>query len=279
MLAPAQRFSSRVENYVRFRPGYPVELIDLLRRECGLTADSVVADVGSGTGKLTELLLQSGCAVLAVEPNREMREAGERLLSAFPRFTSVAAPAEETTLSERSVDLVTAGQAFHWFDRPRARAEFARILKPGGQVMLIWNDRRTESTPFLIAYEKLLRDFATDYAQVNHRNIDLAALREFFGGEPQLKIFPYSQRFDFAGLKGRLLSSSYAPEQGQPRHEPMIERLRQVFDAHQQDGEVSFDYDTLVYFGPLTPQAPTCEGGRTEVIGQRSEVRDQPSGF
>jgi SAM-dependent methyltransferase len=252
MLTPTQRFSSRVENYVRYRPGYPGELIELLQRECGLTAESVVADIGSGTGKLTELLLQSGCSVFAVEPNQEMREAGERLLKSFPRFTSIGTPAEETTLPAQSVDLITAGQAFHWFDRRRARAEFARILKPGGSVALIWNDRRTDATPFLIAYEKLLRDFATDYEQVNHRNIDLPVLREFFGGEPKLKTFPYSQRFDFPGLKGRLLSSSYAPDQGQPKHEEMLQRLREIFEAHQQAGEVAFDYDTLVYHGRLS---------------------------
>ena len=226
-------------------------MIELLRRECSLTTESLVADVGSGTGKLTELLLQTGCRVLGVEPNREMRVAGERLFLSSARFTSIAAPAEETGLPAASVNLITAGQAFHWFDRPRTRAEFARILKPGGQVVLIWNDRRTESTPFLIAYEKLLHDFATDYEQVNHRNIDLAMLRKFFGGEPKLKTFPYSQRFDFPGLKGRLLSSSYAPDQDHPKHGAMLERLRRVFDEHQQAGEVTFDYDTLVYYGRL----------------------------
>lgn len=216
-LAPVQRFSSRVENYVRYRPGYPSELIELLRRECGLTADSVVADIGSGTGKLAELLVGLGCTVFGVEPNVEMRETGERLLKHFPCFISIAATAEATSLSPGSIDLITASQAFHWFDRSRARAEFVRILKPRHPVALIWNDRRTDATPFLMAYEQLLRDFATDYAEVNHRNIDSAMLRKFFGDEPRLTKFPYSQRFDFAGLQGRLLSSSYAPEQGQPK--------------------------------------------------------------
>ena len=251
MLTPIQRFSNRVENYVRYRPGYPAGLIEVLRQECGLTGDSVVADIGSGTGKLTELLLNTGCAVLAVEPNPEMRAAGERLRQRFPRFLSVAATAEATTLGPGSVELITAGQAFHWFDRPRARAEFMRILRPGGSVALIWNDRRTDATPFLKAYEKLLRDFATDYEQVNHRNIDFTMLREFFGTEPRLVKFPYSQLFDFAGLQGRLLSSSYAPERGQPKHEAMLRSLRQIFDEHQRGGEASFDYDTLVYHGRL----------------------------
>jgi SAM-dependent methyltransferase len=246
MLTPTQRFSSRVDDYVRYRPGYPIEVIGLLRRECGLAAGSVVADIGSGTGKLTGLLLQSGCAVFGIEPNLDMREAGERLLQAFPRFTSIAAPAEATTLPDASIDLVTAAQAFHWFDRARVRAEFARILKPGGQLVLIWNDRRTQGTSFLSAYEKLLHDFATDYEQVSHRNLDLATLRDFFGHEPEAEAFPSSQRLDFDGLKGRLLSASYTPARGQPRHDAMIESLRRIFDEHQQGGEVSFDYDTRV---------------------------------
>jgi len=251
MLAPTQRFSSRVENYVRYRPGYPAGVLELLRTECGLSPESVVADIGSGTGKLTELLLESGCRVLGVEPNTEMRQAAERALGDNSRFTSIAAAAEVTTLPDECAYLIVAGQAFHWFDRERCRDEFVRILKPGGWVVLIWNDRRTDATPFLAAYETLLREFATDYEQVNHRNIDVNALREFFRVELKLRKFPYAQCFDFDGLKGRLLSSSYAPEPGQPNHEAMLTRLREIFDVHQQDGRVAFDYDTLVYYGQL----------------------------
>jgi SAM-dependent methyltransferase len=181
-----------------------------------------------------------------------MREAGEQLLKSNPRFTNVAACAEATTLTDQNVDLIVAGQAFHWFDRERSRAEFLRILKPGGWVALIWNDRRTDSTPFLVAYEALLRGLGTDYEQVNHRNIDATLLRRFFGAEPGLGKFPYTQWFDFEGLKGRLLSSSYAPEPGQPKHDAMLADLRQIFDAYQQDGRVAFDYDTLIYYARLT---------------------------
>jgi SAM-dependent methyltransferase len=252
MLAPTQRFSSRVENYVRYRPGYPVGIIDLLRDECGLSADTVIAEIGSGSGKLTELLLPCGNRIFGVEPNQEMRAAGERLLGANPRFTSVAAAAEATMLRDESVDLVVVGQAFHWFDRERCREEFLRILRPGGWVVLIWNDRRTDATPFLTAYETLLRDFATDYEQVNHRNIDAGTLRQFFRAEPKLKSFSYTQQFDFEALKGRLLSSSYAPEQGQSKYDAMLARLRQIFTTHQQGDQVAFLYDTLVYYGKLT---------------------------
>jgi ubiquinone/menaquinone biosynthesis C-methylase UbiE len=252
MLASTQRFSSRVDNYLRYRPGYPREVIELLQAERGLNSNSVVADIGAGTGKLTELLLPHAKQVFAMEPNLEMRAAGERLLKSYPQFISVAGTAEATTLPEQSVDLIVAGQAFHWFDGARTRVEFERILKPAGSVALLWNDRRTDATPFLAAYETLLRDFATDYAQVNHRNVDLATLRQFFGAAPALKSFSYTQHFDLAGLKGRLLSSSYAPEPGHPEHDAMLGRLRQIFSSHQQGGQVAFAYDTLVYSAKLT---------------------------
>jgi SAM-dependent methyltransferase len=250
MLAPTQRFSSRVDNYVRFRPGYPGELVDYLRTECGLTKQAAIADIGSGTGKLTELFLRNGNPVMAVEPNQEMREAGERLLAKFPNFTSVAGTAETTTLPDRSVDFIAAGQAFHWFKPEPTRAEFQRILKPGGPVLLIWNDRR-KSTPFLKAYEKLLHEFGTDYKQVNHRNVGPEALLGFFRAEPKLKTFPYAQHFDFEGLKGRLLSSSYVPEAGQPKYDGMLAELRRIFDAHQTGGQVAFEYDSLLYWRSL----------------------------
>jgi SAM-dependent methyltransferase len=246
------RFSSRVDNYVRYRPGYPAEIIDLLRRECALSKDSLMADIGSGTGKLTELFLENGNRVFGVEPNREMREAGERLLKRFPHFRSVDGKAEATTLPDHSVDFIVVGQAFHWFDLKACRLEFSRILKAGGQVVVIWNDRLVATTYFLAAYDGLLREFSTDYEQVNHRRFnDGEAIRSFFGDEAHLKNFKNAQQFDFEGLKGRLLSSSYAPEAGQPKHDEMIAALKRIFEAHQKDGRVVFEYETHVYYGQL----------------------------
>jgi SAM-dependent methyltransferase len=249
-LDPTKRFSNRVENYARYRPGYPTEMIDLLRDECGLTEDSVIADIGSGTGKLSEIFLKVGCRVFGIEPNKEMRQAGERMK--FANFTSVDATAEATTLSNHSVDFITAGQAFHWFDHERCRIEFLRILKPGGWAVIIWNDRSNDATPFLTDYEKLLQEFGTDYAQANHRRVDKPeTIRAFFGNEPRFKSFHNVQRFDFEGIKGRLLSSSYAPEAGQPRHEEMLAALKRIFETRQKNGEVSFEYNTHVYYGHL----------------------------
>ena len=252
MTNPTSRFSSRVENYSKYRPSYPPAVADLLQSECGLHAGSRVADIGSGTGLLAELLLKRGCQVFGVEPNREMREAGERLLSGYTNFTSVDGTAEATTLPDHSVGFVTAGQAFHWFDRARARVEFARILLPDGWVVLMWNDRQTATTPFLSAYEQLLLTYALDYAAVNHKQIDEAVLGDFFSaGGFKTATFANRQIFDFAGLKGRLLSSSYTPEPGHSSYEPILEHLGAIFAAHQKHGKVAFEYVTVVFYGQL----------------------------
>jgi SAM-dependent methyltransferase len=252
MTDATQRFSSRVENYIKYRPGYPNEVVETLRNECGLTSDSIVADVGSGTGILTEMFLRNGNAVYGIEPNREMREAAERLLKDYPRFRSVAARAEETTLDDAGVDFVTAGQAFHWFDREKTRREFARILKSQGWIALIWNERVTITTPFLVAYEQLLKDYSIDYEQVDHRRIDDDVIRDFFGsGQFRLKQFKNVQVFDYEGVKGRLLSSSYAPEEGSPNYEPMLAELERIFQTYQDEGRVVFEYVTQMYYGQL----------------------------
>lgn len=249
---PTRRFSGRVENYVKYRPTYPPEFVELLRDECELTRASVVADVGSGTGIMSGLFLKEGCRVYGIEPNREMREAGERLLKGYSNFTSVNATAEATTLDDASVDFVTAGQSFHWFDITRTRAEFVRVLKRGGSVVLVWNERRVDTTPFLRAYENLLLARGTDYQQIMHQHLDEEVLRRFFGaGGVRLKTFENRQVFDFEGLKGRVLSSSYVPAPDHPDHALLMRELAAVFDAHEKRGHVSFDYDTKIYYGSL----------------------------
>jgi SAM-dependent methyltransferase len=245
------RFSDRVENYVRYRPGYPQEVLDLLRSECDMATTHVIADIASGTGIWTRMLLENGNTVFAVEPNADMRQAGEKLLAGFPKFSSVAGTAEATLLPDASVDFVTAAQAAHWFDRVSARREFRRILNPGGWLVLLWNERLTEATPFLRDYEQLLLTYATDYEEVRHeRTTD--AVNEFFDPQPyQASTFPMRQEFDYAGLEGRLLSSSYAPGPGHPKHAPMLRELRRVFDHRAVNGRVSFEYRTRVYYGQL----------------------------
>src|SRR5579863_1072695 len=243
------RFSDRVENYVRYRPGYPREAMCALRDECGLSSSHVIADIASGTGIWTRALLENGNPVFGVEPNAEMRAAGEGQLAEFPKFTSVAGTAEATTLPDASVGFVTAAQAAHWFDRAGSRREFARILKPGGWLVLLWNERLTDSTPFLREYEQLLLTYGTDYAEVRHeRTTD--AVNEFFDPAPfQERTFDLRQEFDYAGLEGRLLSSSYVPAPEDPKYAPMLCELRRIFDEHAVDGLAIFDYKTRVYFG------------------------------
>ena len=245
------RFSDRVENYVRYRPGYPSDVLRVLENACGLAPDHLIADIASGTGIWSRMLLENSNPVFGVEPNAEMRQAGERLLAEFPKFTCVAGTAEATTLLGASIDFVTAAQAAHWFDRERARHEFVRILKPGGWLVLLWNERLTDSTAFLRDYEQLLLSFGTDYEDVRHeRTTD--AVNEFFDPAPYKEhVFPMRQEFDYAGLEGRLLSSSYAPGPEHVNHAPMLRELRRIFETHAESGRVNFDYKTRAYFGRL----------------------------
>ncbi|HKO98437.1 MAG TPA: class I SAM-dependent methyltransferase [Pyrinomonadaceae bacterium] len=246
------RFSTRVENYIKFRPGYPKELLTILKTDCGLTESSTIADVGSGTGILSELFLRNGNRVFGVEPNEPMRAAGERLLSSFAEFVSIEGSAEATTLDSKSVDFITAGQAFHWFDRDAAKTEFKRILKPKGWVVLVWNERLTESTAFLREYEKLLLQYGTDYQEIRHENVE-NEIAGFFSPQPfQLQNLPNLQRFDLEGLKGRVFSSSYVPEPGHPKFAPLESRLVEIFNIHNQGGEVAFEYVTKIFYGQLS---------------------------
>jgi SAM-dependent methyltransferase len=250
---PTQRFSDRVAHYAKSRPGYPPAFYDFLQHDLPLPADAAIADVGSGTGLSARPLLDRGLTVYAVEPNAPMRAAAESALASFANFHSVDATAESTTLPDQSVDVVLAAQAFHWFDRRRARAEFARILRPAGHVVLVWNERRLDATPFLRAYERLLQTFATDYAQVRHENVDADQIAAFFAPQAfQTRTFENRQDFDYQGLESRLLSSSYTPAIDDPRRAPMLAELRQIFDRHQRAGTVAFEYDTRAHIGRLS---------------------------
>jgi SAM-dependent methyltransferase len=246
-----ERFSSRVDDYIRYRPTYPSAIVDLLEEECGLTPQSVIADIGSGTGKLSQILLDNGNLVIGVEPNSGMREAAETILADYKTFQSVDGSAEATTLPDASVNFVLAGQAFHWFDPVKSKLECKRVLKPNGWVALIWNERRVETTPFLRAYEQLLLTFGTDYQEVRHDS-GTALIEGFFApNKPKTAQFFNFQKFDLAGLTGRLRSSSYTPEPSDPRFEPMITKLKNIFNEHQEAGWVQFEYDTRVFYERL----------------------------
>jgi len=243
-----ERFSDRVENYVKFRPGYPPEVLRLLRDEMGMTPASVVADIGSGTGISAKVFLKNGNTVYAVEPNDAMRSAAEEWLSEFPRLRSWKGAAEATGLDDGSVDFVTAAQAFHWFERENARKEFLRILKPGGYVVLIWNERQLNTTPFLRDYEQFMLKFADDYIAVRHENIDRESLKAFFQREFRTRVFSNAQELDFDGLLGRVLSSSYMPNESDERFPAMKNELSALVAKHAENGNIVLLYNTAVHY-------------------------------
>lgn len=243
------RFSSRVDHYVRCRPGYPAEVWNVVSTAVGLRTGSVIADIGSGTGISSRVFLEQGYTVYGIEPNAAMRSAGERELAAFPYFHSLEGTAETTGLPDASVDLVIAAQAFHWFDAPAARQEFARISRGDGWCALFWNTRRLDGTPFLRDYEALLHRFGTDYAQVQQRTVDPTRLDEFFIAGYAIHRLFNEQRFDRDGLRGRVLSSSYTPGPEDPKHGAMLSAVDELFAKHQRDGLVRFEYDTEVFVG------------------------------
>lgn len=251
MPAATERFSNRVADYVAARPGYPAGVIDALRDRANLNGATRVADVGAGTGVFARQLLdEADCEVIAVEPNDAMRDVMIATIGPRDRFRAVAGTAEATTLDDASVDLVTAAQAFHWFDRVAFRRECRRILVLGGRVAILFNDRLTEGSPFLVGYEQLLAEFGTDYANVNHRRLAAREFAELFGpGGHDRVVFTNVQRFDFAGLKSRLLSSSYAPAADDPRAPAMLDALQRLFDATNDDGIVEMVYETQLSIG------------------------------
>ena len=252
-LDPTRRFSSRVDGYARYRPKYPPAVLALLERECGLTPEAVVADIGSGTGIFSKLLLDFGCQVFGVEPNREMRQAGENFLAGYPRFHSTEGRAEETTLPDKSADFVTAGQAFHWFDQPRAREEFRRILRPPGWVALVWNERLTTGT-FLEGYENLLLHYSPEYPKVDHRQVHNSTMDDFFGaGLWRKATITHAQKWDLDGTLGLLRSASYAPLPGTPEYDGITAELTKLFEQCHVAGKVAFEYETQLWWGRLLP--------------------------
>jgi len=247
-----ERFTTRAGDYAAARPGYPPEIGPTLITELKLAADAVVADIGSGTGLSCEPFLRAGLAVIGVEPNEAMRAEGDRHLAAFGRFRSVGGTAEATTLPAASVDLLTAAQAFHWFDIGPARTEALRILKRPPLAALIWNDRVSTGSAFAEGYEQLLLDYGIDYASIRHRHAHEDSVAAFFGHRDfRVAGFPNPTVLDWPTLVARVNSASYVPKKDHPSHAPMSERLRALFDESQRDGRVTMDYVTRVFFGAM----------------------------
>ena len=251
---PTERFTGRVESYRRFRPGYPRAVGDLLRRECNLAPASAVADIAAGTGIFTELLLDEGFSVTAVEPNSEMRTACKALEERFPGLRVVSGTAEDTGLIGSSFELITVAQAMHWFDLDRTRTEFTRILKPGGACAVVYNNRRLAGDPFHDGYERLLLEFGIDYAAVKQQHVGRKRLAGFFAPAPMhCATVPNPQALTLEELEGRLLSSSYMPQPGHPRFQAMRAAIEQLFAETQSGGTVTMHHDCLVCRGQLRP--------------------------
>ena len=247
---PLKRFSNRVDNYIKYRPYYPDGIMDFFLTELKLKKSDIIADIGSRTGIFTEFLLKKNYKVFAIEPNNDMRGAAERLLSCYNNFKSISGSAESTGLEAGSIDIITSAQAFHWFNFEKTKFEFKRIIKNGGWVVLIWNTREINSNPFMIEYEKLLINFSIDYGRINHSNINESIFQSFFS-KYEVAVFPNKQSFNFEGLKGRLLSSWYAPVEDSPGYIPMMNNLTNIFWKYQINGKVDFIYKTEVYYGIL----------------------------
>jgi len=249
---PTKRFSDRVDNYVKYRPTYPPEVLDYLKSECNLTEDSVIADVGAGTGIFTKLLLDQGYEVFAVEPNEQMLQSAKEQLSGYENFNAVNAGAECTELPNESVDMIVCAQSFHWFSNDNTRVEFSHILKPGGKAALIWNNRSVDTDKFSVEYDALLKNDSVDYNKVNHQNIKDLNFKVFFkDGNYTIKKFPNVQVFDEKGLIGRAFSSSYVPPQGTEAGEQFLGLLKELFAKCNVDGKVSFHYQTEIYLGEV----------------------------
>ena len=248
------RFTDRVENYVKARPGYPCEIVSLLERRCGLTHGATLVDVGCGTGLLAKPFCEYGCRVIGIEPNAAMRKAGQQFLAAYPNFEMAEGMAETVPLPGTSVDFIIAGQAFHWFNQKEARHEFMRILKPNGWTALIWNDREFTGSKFAEDYENLLVRFGVDYAEVHQRGkIAVGSFEQFFGNSAfEQATFPNDQQLDRDGFEARIRSSSYMPAAGHPNFAAMLDEIERIFARHQKNSNVTVRYQTNVYYGQMS---------------------------
>ena len=247
-----ERFTGRVDHYRQYRPRYPALIVGLLQQECGLTEESSIADVAAGTGLLAEIFLAQEYSVIAVEPNDGMRHVCSLLAEQFPKLQCVSGTAEATGLAAHSVDLITVGQAMHWFDLKQTRAEFVRVLKPNGWCAVVYNHRKISGDGFHEKYEHLLREFGTDYATVCEQHLTAEKLRDFFAPcEMRRASFSNAQRLTLEGLEGRVLSSSYMPSMEHPRYHAMRAAIADLFEKYEKGGEVCLEYECVVCYGLL----------------------------
>ena len=252
MMKPTERFSTRVDAYREHRPRYPREIVDVLRRDCELASEAVVVDVAAGTGLLAEIFLENGNPVIAVEPNAAMRSVCEELRAAFPKLACVDSTAEATGLADASVDMITVGQAMHWFDLDTTRREFARILRPAGRCVVVYNHRKTGGDAFHEGYERILVEFGRDYGAVQSSHMTEDRLADFFApAAMRCTTLPNHQDLTLEGLRGRVLSSSYMPQQGDENYPAMINSVDALFAQHACNGVIRMEYQCALCSGQI----------------------------
>lgn len=249
----ADRFNDKAEKYEKYRPSYPKESLEIIQEQCHLALNNniFIADIGSGTGKFTELLLEKDCNVYAIEPNDNMREIAEAKFIDNPNYNSINSNAENTGLDDNSVDLITVAQALHYFDIEKAKDEFKRILKSNSKVVLLWNFRYRESD-FMKEYEKIVYTFHSKDLQPTFAQdkMNESVYNKLFSEYKDFSI-PYTQELDFNDLWGRVLSSNHAPKKNDPNYNKLYKNIKELFDKYQHNKKIKFEYHTKVVIGSI----------------------------
>lgn len=246
-----ERFTGRVEDYERYRLGYPLEMLRTLESKCMLRLRHFIADIGAGTGLLSQLFLEHGNAVIAIEPNPEMRAACERLASFWPGLTVKNATAEDTGLPDTCVDVIGVGRAMHWFDFEAAMREFRRILRPNGWIVLAANGRSGLSKQEH-ELEHIFVEHAPDYKHVKERYQVHHQVTPQLRPESLVRKKIYGeQHVTLDHFLGQVQSYSWTPRLGDPRHEPMQKALREHFDHWHTGGVLHMKTACYITAGQL----------------------------
>ena len=244
-------YQGRAEYYGRARPTYPNLVITHLEEAGFLQRGMEIADIGAGTGKLSRLFLKAGYSIAAVEPEVDMREVAQRDLASYPDFHLYPGSSRAIPLLDQSVDLIAVGQAFHWFEQSSAKREFLRVLRHPKKLVTVDNRTVSGLETFWGTLREFLRAFIIDIPISSPYKGDRDAGRAEFFFRHKLVTFPNNQILDFEGLKERVLSISNKPLSSHSMHEPLMDALRQYFDSHQQNGTVTLEYETRVFYGEL----------------------------
>ena len=246
-LSPIERFSPLVENYAKYRPGYPEQILFTLEKHFGINNEKIIADIGSGTGQLSKLFVNKYYQTYGIEPNAAMRMVSINEFATYLNFKAIKGTAEQTFLYSESIDLIVAGQSFHWFDNEMSKIEFNRILKHKGIIALIWNERKNE-TEFMQRYERLLQKHCSNYKINNHKEYDYRKIKELFSEKKvDLFIFENQQKMDFTAFIGRLKSCSYCPSENDKHYAFLMRGMNKLYENYKCEENITIEYNTLMF--------------------------------